>query len=85
ARLPDEALHLAGSLQLAGFSQVIGTLWRVDDDSSAEIASRVYGRLAASGPGAPPAARALGDAVRQLRERWPERPLSWAAHVHSGA
>ncbi|KUN18886.1 hypothetical protein AQJ23_38925 [Streptomyces antibioticus] len=84
ARLPDEALHLAGSLQLAGFSQVIGTLWRVDDDSSAEIAAQVYGRLAAAGPGAPPAARALWDAVRQVRKRWPERPLSWAAHVHTG-
>ncbi|MBE8472858.1 CHAT domain-containing protein [Streptomyces justiciae] len=84
-RLPDEALHLAGSLQLAGFSQVIGTLWRVDDDSSAEIAAQVYGRLAVAGPGAPPAARALHHAVRRLRERHPGQPLSWAAHVHSGA
>ncbi|MFF4271720.1 CHAT domain-containing protein [Streptomyces sp. NPDC001536] len=84
-RLPDEALHLAGSLQLAGFSQVIGTLWRADDDTSAEIAEGVYGELAAAGPGAPPAARALHHAVRRLRVRWPERPLSWAAHVHSGA
>ncbi|WP_329340102.1 CHAT domain-containing protein [Streptomyces sp. NBC_00663] len=85
ARLPDEALHLAGSLQLAGFSQVIGTLWRVDDDSSAEIAAQVYGRLSTAGPGAPPAARALWHAVRQVRERWPQQPLSWAAHAHSGA
>ncbi|MEV7887859.1 CHAT domain-containing protein [Streptomyces sp. NPDC002817] len=84
-RLPDEALHLAGSLQLAGFSQVIGTLWRADDDTSAEIAEGVYGELAAAGPGAPPAALALHRAVRRLRVRCPERPLSWAAHVHSGA
>ncbi|PWI18896.1 hypothetical protein DI272_35700 [Streptomyces sp. Act143] len=84
ARLPDEALHLAGALQLAGFSQVIGTLWRVDDDSSAEIAGQVYDRLATAGPGAPPAARALHSAMGRLRERYPERPLSWAAHVHSG-
>ncbi|WP_405643098.1 CHAT domain-containing protein [Streptomyces sp. NBC_00019] len=84
-RLPDEALHLAGSLQLAGFSQVIGTLWRADDDTSAEIAEGVYGELAAAGPGAPPAALALHHAVRRLRVRCPERPLTWAAHVHSGA
>ncbi|MEU6378085.1 CHAT domain-containing protein [Streptomyces sp. NPDC046909] len=85
ARLPDEALHLAGSLQLAGFSQVIGTLWRADDEASAEIAAGVYGELAAAGPGAPPAAVALHHAVRRLRARCPELPLSWAAHVHSGA
>jgi tetratricopeptide (TPR) repeat protein len=85
SRLPDEALHLAGSLQLAGFSQVIGTLWRVDDASSAEIAERVYGELAAAAPGAPPAALALHHAVRNLRDRHPDHPLSWAAHVHSGA
>ncbi|MGW1779799.1 CHAT domain-containing protein [Streptomyces sp. NPDC002143] len=84
-RLPDEALHLAGSLQLAGFSQVIGTLWRVDDESSAEIAQAVYETLKDADPGAPPAARALHHAVGRLRARHPDRPLSWAAHVHSGA
>ncbi|MFD7301518.1 CHAT domain-containing protein [Streptomyces pharetrae] len=182
--LPDEALHLAASLQLAGFSQVVGTLWRVDDESSAEIAREVYETLAAArahgpsparasgtacpparspgsappeapalasaavpptdraggtGPGdpdrggadsagasgtgpdgtgldgadpagagpdstspdgespnptaptprpasgVPPAALALHRATRRLRERCPDRPLSWAAHVHSGA
>ncbi|MFF3843964.1 CHAT domain-containing protein [Streptomyces sp. NPDC002328] len=84
-RLPDEALHLAGTLQLAGFSQVIGTLWRVDDESSAEIAQGVYGVLKDAGPGAPPAALALHRAVGRLRARHPDRPLSWAAHLHSGA
>ncbi|CAL9420150.1 CHAT domain-containing protein [Streptomyces sp. enrichment culture] len=83
--LPDEALHLAGSLQLAGFSQVIGTLWRADDASSAELAERVYAALAPAREGPPPAARALHQAVRTLRARHPDRPLSWAAHVHSGA
>ncbi|MGC0332515.1 hypothetical protein RKD23_005505 [Streptomyces sp. SAI-170] len=83
--LPDEALHLAGSLQLAGFSQVIGTLWRADDESSAEIAQGVYRTLGEPREGRPPAARALHQAVRALRERHPDRPLSWAAHVHSGA
>ncbi|MFI9149136.1 CHAT domain-containing protein [Streptomyces sp. NPDC053367] len=83
--LPDEALHLAGSLQLAGFSQVIGTLWRADDTASALIAQGVYEQLAASREGPPPAARALHKAVMALRERDPDRPLSWAAHVHSGA
>ncbi|WP_449341881.1 CHAT domain-containing protein, partial [Streptomyces aurantiogriseus] len=84
-RLPDEALHLAGTLQLAGFSQVIGTLWRVDDESSAEIAQGVYGLLKDTGTGAPPAALALHQAVGRLRARHPDRPLSWAAHMHSGA
>ncbi|MER6347751.1 CHAT domain-containing protein [Streptomyces sp. NPDC001595] len=93
--LPDESLHLAGSLQLAGFSQVIGTLWRVDDDTAEEIAREVYGTLAkppfpwttAPTPteAPPPAALALHHATLRLRARWPERPLAWAAHVHTGA
>ena len=31
ASTPDETLHLAAGMQLAGFNGVIGTLWRVDD------------------------------------------------------
>jgi tetratricopeptide (TPR) repeat protein len=83
-RLPDEALHLSGAVQLAGFPQVIGTLWRVDDTTSRDIAEGVYRALTIAAPGPPPAAAALHRAVLQVRERHPNRPLSWAAHVHFG-
>ncbi|MGP3967220.1 CHAT domain-containing protein [Streptomyces sp. 6N223] len=88
-RMPEEAVHLAGSLQLAGFRQVVGTLWRVADDTAAEVAERVYGRLGIhrghpvrAEP--PPVALALHEAVRAVRKGASDRPLDWAAYVHTG-
>ncbi|KAF3035093.1 hypothetical protein E8E12_002629 [Didymella heteroderae] len=41
-KLVDESIHLAGSLQLAGFRHVIGTLWEVSDSCCVEVAKTVY-------------------------------------------
>lgn len=78
--LIDEALHITGAFQLAGFRQVIGTLWEIDDAISLELATAFYG------PGNPgdAAAYALHSAVRGLRDRYPRTPTLWAAHIHSG-
>ena len=85
SRLPDEAIHLTGALQLAGFTHVIGTMWRVDDDYAVEMAEHVYRFLAAHGAEDGLAvAQALHHAVRALREETPERPTAWAAHIHAG-
>ena len=40
--LLDEFVHLTGTCQLAGFPQVIGTLWQISDKRSAELAVSVY-------------------------------------------
>ncbi|NUP25211.1 MAG: CHAT domain-containing protein [Nocardia sp.] len=86
--LIDEAIHLASAFQLAGYPQVIGTLWTVDDETSTEIADRFYAALTPSGgvvPDTSRAAHALHDAVRTMRDIYRATPSLWAAHLHAGA
>ncbi|MCF6477035.1 CHAT domain-containing protein, partial [Nonomuraea sp. MG754425] len=42
---PDEAMHITTAFQLAGFQQVIGTLWPVNDTIAARVAEGVYAGL----------------------------------------
>jgi len=79
-RLADEAIHLASAFQPAGFRQVIATLWPVADRRAATTAARVYARLA---DGEDPA-HAVHATTREFRDRKPETPSLWAAHIHSG-
>ncbi|MGW4796301.1 CHAT domain-containing protein, partial [Nonomuraea sp. NPDC004297] len=81
-RLPDEAMHITTAFQLAGFQQVIGTLWPVNDTIAARVAEGVYAGL---GGGVERAADALRDAIRGLRDAYPDQPALWAGYVHAGA
>lgn len=84
-RLPDEALHLGGALQLAGYQHVIATLWPINDRIAAVVAGRVYDRLRTGEVLAPArAAAALHTTVRALRRRYPNDPTLWASYVHFG-
>jgi hypothetical protein len=86
--LLDEALHLAGAFQVAGFPHVIGTLWPVEDDLAAEFARRFYATPVAGVEGFNPAvsARAKHLAMHQLRSQTSlTAPHLWAAWVHYGA
>lgn len=90
AELPDEALHLSGSLQLAGFAHVVAAQWTVDDAYALAIADDFYTELerevdgnATCGLEPDHAAVALHRAVQRLRDRAGE-PLAWAAYVHTG-
>ncbi|GII60832.1 CHAT domain-containing protein [Sphaerisporangium krabiense] len=80
AELPDEGVHLASALQIAGFRHVIATLWSVYDLPSVEVTRAVYGALA---KGVGPAV-ALHEAVRALRAAHPAAPSVWASYVHTG-
>ncbi|OJJ72522.1 hypothetical protein ASPBRDRAFT_84245, partial [Aspergillus brasiliensis CBS 101740] len=42
SQLVDEGIHLMGACQIAGFQNVIGTLWKVSDAFSVNIAREVY-------------------------------------------
>lgn len=91
-RLTDEAIHLAGACQLAGFPHVVGTLWQIDDEHSAKFAADVYmAMLNDSGRvDARKAAEAVHRAVRLLREETGDRgvtddPLVWAPYIYIGA
>ncbi|MFI1995576.1 CHAT domain-containing protein [Actinoplanes sp. NPDC020271] len=74
---PDEAGHLAAALQVAGFRQVVSTLWAIGDDTAVEVTDRLYRDLAP--------AHAVHAAIRELRRRHPYQPGRWAPFVHLGA
>lgn len=84
-RLADEALHLTSALQLAGYRHVVGTLWAIEDTVAKRIAQRFYRELGAPRPVADRAARAVHATVRATRDRYPDTPSLWAAHIHVGS
>ncbi|MFJ7217962.1 CHAT domain-containing protein [Amycolatopsis sp. NPDC098790] len=81
-RLSDEAIHPLSALQIAGFSQVVGTLWRIDDAVAPSVTEQIYDELFTAGPDA---ASAVHRTVLRLKERYPNLPSLWAAYVHTGA
>ncbi|WP_405866522.1 CHAT domain-containing protein [Streptomyces sp. NBC_00005] len=86
--LLDEAMHLAGAFQLAGFPQVVGTLWTVDDEVAVDIAEDFYATLRDPATGTldlDRAAHALHRATRSQRDRYPRTPSLWAAHLYTGS
>jgi tetratricopeptide (TPR) repeat protein len=88
AKLANEAVHLTGAFQLAGYQHVVGTLWQVSDVSAVRLARDFYTALVV--PGSPGsievnrAAVALHHATRRLRDRYPASPAIWAGHIHTG-
>ncbi len=80
--LPDEALSIATGFQLAGFSDVVASLWPIPDHKAFQVTADFYTELT-TGTGST-AAYALHHAVRKLRTREPERPSLWAPYIHVG-
>lgn len=83
----DEAAHITAAFQIAGFQQVIGTLWEVSDLVAVRLTELVYEQLTEDGTVAPAldrAAHALHHAVRELRKIYPGEPQYWAGFVHVG-
>ncbi|MFD9195007.1 CHAT domain-containing protein [Streptomyces phaeochromogenes] len=79
-QLPDESIHLAAALQLAGFRHTVATLWYVRDDIAARASDHFYSQLAHNGT----APDATAAAVRQLRDSHPFEPSLWAGLIHIG-
>jgi tetratricopeptide (TPR) repeat protein len=73
-------LGLARSFFLGGARAVVWSLWKVDDDATADLMGGYYGRLLAELP----RARALADAKRDTYRRRPDRPELWAAFASQG-
>jgi tetratricopeptide (TPR) repeat protein len=85
--LADEAVHVTGAFQLAGYQQVIGTLWPIDDTVAQDVARLVYRYLTDGGTSAPDTARAaeaLHHAIRATRTARPHDAASWSAYLHMG-
>jgi CHAT domain-containing protein len=85
--LPDEAVHLASGMLMAGYSSVIGTIWSVVDDDAPFVADKVYDQLMKEGKiGSGEAGRALHNAIMELRESVGEKSFGhWAPYIHIGS
>ncbi|CAE6414034.1 unnamed protein product [Rhizoctonia solani] len=85
--LPDEAVHLASGMLMAGYSSVIATMWSVVDEDAPFVADKVYGELMKEGKlGNGEAGRALHNAVAGLRERVGEKEFGrWVPYIHIGS
>lgn len=83
----DEATHLTAAFYLAGYRAVIGTLWPINDRSATAITTDFYRHITHNGASPPNSSRAvhaLHRAIRAYRDRRPEYPELWAAHIHAG-
>jgi CHAT domain-containing protein len=87
-RLSDEVIHVVSGFLVAGFPHVVGCLWPSIDRVCLEVASGFYSRLFQQGESQwkdKQVARALRDALMEVRESDIEMPLNWAQYVHYGA
>ncbi|CAE6494962.1 unnamed protein product [Rhizoctonia solani] len=85
--LPDEAVHLASGMLMAGYSSVIATMWSVVDEDAPIVADGVYAWLMKGGKlGSGEAGRALHDAVAVLRGKVGEKAFErWVPYIHIGS
>ncbi|KAJ1302501.1 hypothetical protein OPQ81_002819 [Rhizoctonia solani] len=85
--LPDEAIHLASGMLMAGYSSVIATMWSVMDDDAPFVADKVYSQLMRDGTlGKGEAGKALHYAVEALREKVGEKEFRrWVPYIHIGS
>jgi len=84
-----EILHIGMGFQLAGYPQVIGTMWELQDGPAAEMAAAFYSHLAKLGKvgDAGSSARALHYATKEMmanRESGVEGNvlMAFAAYIH---
>ncbi|EUC59391.1 CHAT domain protein [Rhizoctonia solani AG-3 Rhs1AP] len=85
--LPDEAIHLASGMLMAGYPSVIATMWSVADDDAPFVANNVYAQLMEGGTlGNGEAGRALHYAVAELRKKVGEKEFGrWVPYIHIGS
>ncbi|KAJ7090454.1 CHAT domain-containing protein [Mycena epipterygia] len=91
-RSPDEAMHIAASLLFAGFTGVVGTMWKMQDSDGPNIVEAFYEHLFRNSdlnanpplkPDLTGAAEALHIAVLKLRKT--NVPFKrWVPFVHYG-
>ena len=83
--LPEEAIHLAAGMLMAGYGSVVGTMWSIRDDDAPIVAEKFYKYLIdkVGGDGSK-AAYALHDAIAHLRGVRGEKNFSWVPFIHLG-
>jgi tetratricopeptide (TPR) repeat protein len=85
-QLPDEAMHIAAGMLIAGFRSVVATMWTISDGTGPRLAEKVYGHLLRNESDAfdsTEAAFALNEGVQILRKA--KYPTSdWVPFIHIG-
>ncbi|CAE6455603.1 unnamed protein product [Rhizoctonia solani] len=86
-KLPDEAVHLASGMLMAGYASVIATMWSVRDVDAPLVADKVYTQLMKDGKlGNGEAGRALHNAIAVLRDKVGEKEFGrWVPYIHIGS
>ncbi|CAE6468793.1 hypothetical protein ACGC1H_004199 [Rhizoctonia solani] len=86
-KLPDEAIHLASGMLMAGYPSVIATMWSVVDDDAPFVADKVYAQLMKDGTiGNGEAGKALHYAIAGLRKKVGEKEFGrWVPYIHIGS
>ncbi|KAI0312531.1 CHAT domain-containing protein [Amylostereum chailletii] len=85
--LPEEAVHLAAGMLMAGYRSVIATMWSIGDSDVPIVVKEFYSRLAkeASGGSGRNVAYVLHDAVKYLRDKIGESEfMRWVPFIHIG-
>ena len=77
----EGVLGLVRAFTLAGSSQIVATLWTVDDERSAELMGRFHAELQRGLP----TSRALWQARRAMLDRGFVHPFAWSGFVLYGA
>jgi CHAT domain-containing protein len=87
--MSDEVLHLTAAMQFCGFRSVVGTMWAMADIDGRDLARDFYESVfAEETQGAPyyeRTAKALRDAVKNLRRKGGMTLERWVNFVHYGA
>jgi len=83
-KVPEEAMHLAAGMLVAGYRGVIATMWSISDSDGPLIAEEFYKCLWKDGNlDVRQAAYALHDAVEKLCKR-STSSLQWVPFIHMG-
>ncbi|KAF9535340.1 CHAT domain-containing protein, partial [Crepidotus variabilis] len=89
-KLPEEVVHLAAGMLVAGYRSVVATSWAIKDAYGPEVAEAFYQCLMEGGAGldGSRATVALHSAVQKLRRKVGDSEaglLIWIPYVHFGA
>ncbi|KAJ7489711.1 CHAT domain-containing protein [Mycena galericulata] len=87
-KVPDEAIHLAGTMLFAGFRGVVGTMWTMHDEDGPEVVDVFYNHIFGTSPESHPdstkAAEALHLVVKKLQTEKKASFQRWIPFIHFG-
>ena len=85
SELPEEAIHLAAGMLMAGYGNVVATMWSIRDNDGPIVAEEFYKYLIEADGDSSKASYALHHAVARLRNlRGEDKFERWVPFIHFG-